>query len=103
MPTDQAGHIIANILGSRVDVEWNIFPQNPHFNMGINRSDIEDGVYNLVNGGIDAEIWVIFLYDRRSPHPNRPISFDFVRLAANSDLQIDNLYNPEDPRPEGGE
>ncbi|MCP6760762.1 MAG: hypothetical protein NHB32_18910 [Fischerella sp. CENA71] len=95
LPTDQAGHVIASRLGGLGTVEWNIFPQNPNFNMGSYRSDVEQTLYNAVNNTQQPiEGWLRFHYDDPQ-HPSRPTSFDFCWLLPDGSVIINDLYNPE--------
>lgn len=92
---DQAGHVLASRLGGSGRDLRNIFPQNPHMNMGHWRS-IENDVYNLVAASDEPVRFNInLLYESRSS--TRPSSIVF-RIQSNissvHDRIIEDIPNP---------
>ena len=94
LQTDQAGHIIANRLGGLGTVRWNIFPQNPRFNAGVFRADVEDLIYQHVRNNGPVEIWFRFDYDDWF-HPNRPSRISYYIVGEGRLRIINDLANPE--------
>jgi len=94
LPNDDAGHVIGNRLGGRGDVEWNIFPQNPNFNRGVYRSDVEQVFFDAVQRYGHIEVWFQFHYN--DPNlPDRPERFDYYMLLPDGTKIRNDLYNPQ--------
>jgi len=89
---DDAGHIIGKNQGGLGTVEWNIFPQNGHFNRGVFNSDVEKLVNDAARVGGPVRIWFRFVYDDPT-QPGRPTKFWY--FIHSPQFQVNNdLLNP---------
>jgi len=86
---DQAGHILASRLGGSGTDLRNIFPQNPHMNMGLWRS-IENDVYNMVLNSGFVRFTINLLYEDRSS--TRPYSIVY-RIQSNTPSVYDGIIH----------
>jgi len=95
-PKDQAGHIIGKNQGGLGTVDWNIFPQNAHFNMGAYSHYIEPVFYNTAREHGTAKIWFRFVYDepQEPQEPYRPTRFNYFIKHRNGSFTSNDLINP---------
>ena len=97
LQSDDAGHVIGRNLGGLGTVDWNIFPQNPNFNRGTYRENIEGALEIAVNNSDSVEVWFDFHYGDPL-HPNRPSSFTITWHAIRNQVIIqrvtENVLNP---------
>jgi hypothetical protein len=90
---DQAGHIIGKNQGGLGTVNWNIFPQNGHFNMGAYSHQIESVFNDTVTKHGTARIWFRFVYGNPQ-EPYRPTSFNYFIKHRNGSATHNDLINP---------
>jgi hypothetical protein len=90
-PDDHAGHIIANRLGGSGTEHYNLFPQNPHINMGTWRTQ-EETVYKLVKD-TQQQAEIILQFNYETPTATRPNRFRFKATGNNVCLSAD-VNNP---------
>jgi len=83
LPTDDAGHILANRLGGSGKEPVNIFPQNPTINRGQYRV-FEGTIYECIKSspGITASLTWTFSY--AFPNSTRPTGIDYCARFTSS-------------------
>lgn len=89
---DDAGHIIAVVLGGPGNVLWNFFPQSSNINRG-QWAQQEAICANELRLGRPVRVCFQFHYTDAA-YPRRPSAFDYCYKLADGTRLADNLVNP---------
>jgi hypothetical protein len=93
-PTDDAGHIIGNVLGGSGTEQWNIFPQSRNFNRGAYAQYIESLNKNAAQTGATVRVWYEFVDFDDPQKPLRASRFRYLAIATNGVTIGNDLLNP---------
>lgn len=93
-PTDDAGHIIGNVLGGSGTQQWNIFPQSRNFNRGAYASYVEGLHKNAAQLGATIRVWYEFVDFNDPARPLRAGRFRYLAISTSGELISNDLLNP---------
>jgi hypothetical protein len=92
--TDDAGHIIGNVLGGSGTQQWNIFPQSKNFNRGAYASYVEGLHKNAAQLEATIQVWYEFIDFNDPARPLRAGKFRYLAISSTGELISNDLLNP---------